>query len=92
MDSTADMFTPGPWKAAMSFQNNGPDYYTVYDGPTSFNRTTIATVTTAHNARLIAAAPDLLEAAKRVHDDLVDCGMDSHAKILWEVITKAEDR
>ena len=54
--------TPGPWEAG---RLAGPDQWMVSGGPDG-NRTSIADVSGEANARLIAAAPDLLRACKYV--------------------------
>lgn len=48
------------------------------------------------NARLIAAAPELLEAARLANQELIDLGQGSSAspalRALWSAIAKAEGR
>lgn len=48
------------------------------------------------NARLIGAAPDLLEAARLANQELIDLGQGSSAspalRALWSAIAKAEGR
>jgi hypothetical protein len=52
--------TQGPWIASAAVQNNGPNYFVV--APRGWKAPVVATCDNEANARLIAAAPDLLEA------------------------------
>lgn len=57
--------TPGPWKASEAICRNAPNAHVVTDG--KWGSPNIAVVDTEANARLIAAAPDLLEACEKVY-------------------------
>ena len=86
-------YTPGPWMA------NGPEIRIEED-------TTAEPVATAHgvnkhcvlaNARLIAAAPELLEALKNVAEGMDNSPMltdtqESQLESIRRIITKAEGR
>ena len=54
--------TPGLWKAAQAFQNNGPNYWVVSNG--KWKSPVIATIASEGDARLIASAPELAEALR----------------------------
>lgn len=91
--ATASAHTPGPWRV----WNNGKGYYlsicasahrnlaTVMqrdNRPESFDERTA-------NARLIAAAPDLLEALKTIDQWSQDSGKDFPYWVVEEAISKA---
>jgi hypothetical protein len=70
--------TPGPW-ASESFEQvagNGVFYGGLIVGDDG--ETVVAQCVMAHNARLIAAAPDLLEALKAILSDGLHCDVVPH--------------
>lgn len=67
-------FTPGPWKVSRAFQNNGPDYFVISTG--KWKSPAIATCDNEADAKLIAAAPELLEALKEINEDLLSLSAD----------------
>lgn len=78
--------TPGPWRS-------GDAFHTVF-GPKD-NPVTVATVFkgNAANARLIAAAPELLEVARMAFDAIAESGIQDEyidvANALSEIIFRA---
>jgi len=54
--------TPGTWKAYLAVADNAPNYWIV--STRAFKGTVTATCDNEANAKLIAAAPDLLAACK----------------------------
>lgn len=97
--------SPAPWKASLTFAENKAAYWQVYDPPTKkhFNGNPVANCFDSEaNARLIAAAPELLQALKRViamHDDQMfvsgvdDCGIiQTNLKSARAAIASAEGR
>lgn len=77
-----------PWETSIDAVPDHHTQVTVY----ASDGARVATVfRNEANVRLIRAAPKLLEAAKLVHNDLIDCGMDSHAGLLWAAIEEATD-
>lgn len=89
--------TPGPWETEENSYGNEIDVYPVKDGPPPIGRwAEICTVKDYENdeemranARLIAAAPDLLEAA---HNALAGGVPKEIAVALRLAISKAEGR
>jgi hypothetical protein len=81
--------TPGPW-ASEGFEQvagNGVFYGGLIVGDDG--ETVVAQCVMAHNARLIAAAPDLLEALKNLEND--DGSIPAHAwALVQSAIAKAE--
>ena len=61
--------TPGPWKAAPTFVENENTFWGIYAPavcPKQFNGERVGKVLNEADARLIAAAPDLLEALREL--------------------------
>lgn len=59
--------TPGPWKYALAFENNAPNYYAITTG--KWGAPTIAKCYgTEGEAQLMTAAPDMLAALRAVND------------------------
>ena len=79
--------TPGPWKfERVKLRSPGsPTFIEVVaaDGPvlpwSAFDRTDRSKRENSHNARLIAAAPELLEALRKVDEQLGDVECESAA-------------
>lgn len=84
--------TPGPWKLSVSNMTviTDADGESLASVCSPFSRIMSKQEFTA-NARLIAAAPELLEAAKEAVEFLVANGM-AHGKKLQEAIDKAEGK
>lgn len=61
---TNSQHTPGNWQALRAFANNAPDYWLVTNR--AFKGEAIAECSNEANARLIAAAPELLEQCQRM--------------------------
>jgi hypothetical protein len=61
--------TPEPWKYALAFENNAPNYYAVCAGST-FGGQPIAKVWNEADAKLITASPKLLAALRVAADRL----------------------
>jgi hypothetical protein len=92
-------YTPGPWSVIEGESNcthpddecygcvDGPDDFTICD---VFADTDELKVAAPSNARLIAAAPDLLEAAKAALNDRMYKEWPGVADLLIAAITKAE--
>lgn len=80
-------FTPGPWKSALTVQENGPNFYTI--ASSTFGGKFIAQVENEANALLIAAAPDLLEALRECSEALTSDAAISKRKELLERADKA---
>jgi len=100
------LYTPGPWK--YSFEGSNPDWAIVTNnsgaivanvnsetGPNIHTAPAMRQMPADANARLIAAAPDLLEACKTALA-LIDISTDyagmSTSRELKAAIYKAEDR
>ncbi len=95
--------TPGPWKVGFE-DGSGPTYITDSNDQSVVSGATddwgvIQGVLKPEDARLIAAAPELLEAcevvAKELRDhvdgyDMVDSSLEECHKILREVIARAQ--
>lgn len=68
--------TPGPWQVGMAFDNYGATEIAIEHMTTAGNLIIAVALDGLQgqdaNARLIAAAPDLLEALKGLHDDIMD--------------------
>jgi hypothetical protein len=84
------MHTPGPWKV----ENNKPHVYSVlgYDNfPIVWE---MGGINTLENARLIAAAPDLLAALKAMKQSTQDnnCGLVRARELTDAAIAKAEGK
>ena len=85
--------TPGPWQARPNDGqiilngSNAYDVQEIYNDQGGFNPDDI---------RLMAAAPDLLSAARLANQELIDLGQGSSAspalRALWAAIAKAEGR
>lgn len=54
--------TPGPWKSALAVVSNAPSIYVITNG--KWGAPNLAQVYDEADARLIAAAPEMLEALK----------------------------
>ena len=86
--------TPGPWAVR---EAEGDELYEVYR-EAGGELITYAAATTRRrvNAILIAAAPDLLAAARLANQELIDLGQGSSGSpalaALWAAIAKAEGR
>lgn len=85
--------TPGPWEAKPTVGRivlNGSSIYGVADITGEFARWN------PDDLYLMAAAPDLLEAARIANQELLDLGQGSSAspalRALWRAIAKAEGR
>jgi hypothetical protein len=82
--------TPGPWESIRQFSINGDQDHLSYDiRPASWNAGRLAVVTEGNaepepNARLIAAAPELLEALKLVRDNARDDSPE-----MWDKVNSA---
>jgi hypothetical protein len=95
--------TPGPWQVS-GVRQRGGDWYGHPVGPDGFNIALVAYsdrkpgehVTSLADARLIAAAPDLLEALQTITDcaeaGSLGVGMDLWVKHARAAIAKAEGR
>lgn len=91
--------TPGPWQVefAHTQQSSGIVYWQVHDGSDAIacNQFCVAGNAEA-NARLVAAAPDLLSLAYQYRDDLrhppTQDSRERRLKAIEEVIAKAEGR
>lgn len=89
--------TPGPWRSAEIFRDNAPNIIGIM-GPRSatsgFNGFCVAHVEKEVDARLIAAAPELLDMLKRVYQHFMLLRADDRPMILSrdveEVVAKAE--
>ena len=87
-------YTPGPWAVR---EAEGDELYEVYR-EAGGELITYAAATTRRrvNAILIAAAPDLLAAARLANQELIDLGQGSSGSpalaALWAAIAKAEGR
>ena len=85
--------TPGPWGARPNDGqiilngSNAYDIQEIYNDQGGFN---------PDDVRLMAAAPDLLSAARLANQELIDLGQGSSAspalRALWAAIAKAEGR
>lgn len=97
-------FTPGPWTATINLEHDGEwSYLIAHDGGRIAGniKIDIASETSKANARLIAAAPEMLDALKTALE-FVDSGglgegINAHAKatleqFLSKAIAKAEGR
>ncbi len=60
--------TPGPWTCAAAVECNAPNYFAVTIG--KWGAPTIAKVFDSNDARLIAAAPELLDSLKAASREL----------------------
>ena len=87
-------YTPGPWEAVIS-----SEFDVAYVEAIGKSKHTVAAGMTPANARLIAAAPDLLKAAKKVHEMLgklsAQCSnteMEMSDDMLADAIAAAEGR
>jgi hypothetical protein len=81
--------TKGPWKCALAVVENSPSVWVVTES--SWGSENIAVSTNEANARLISAAPDLLEACKRIRDNAM-ADDPNDWKMLDAAIAKAEGR
>ena len=91
--------TPGPWKAPMMHGEAGPTTGYVWaeephGGPVAVVCHTVANpdIAMTANARLIAAAPDMLAVLRRVDDNLSLYGRDQVKEAARAAIAKAEGR
>ena len=85
--------TKGPWKRFARVIENSPSDFIIADK--AFKGTVIATCNDEANANLIAAAPDLIEAAKLVLDARALGDRDDEAFALGKLqdaIAKAEGK
>ena len=89
LDCGTDM-TEGPWRVTIMNQNTHPRYLVRYAGSEP-NADGEYPHTCHANARLIAAAPDLLEALKAAREYAKDSGL-SYPSVVDLAIAKAEDR
>jgi len=86
--------TPGPWKVRQSYDNGEPSCLTVYSGADGIcdiylgEKITEATEIAEANARLIAAAPEMLRVLKETSKLLWGSGYDRCP--LEAIIAKAE--
>ena len=86
-------FTPGPW--VVKYDNKGLPFIGVASDPWTYPGT-VATVEQGKDARLIAAAPELLEQCKLFEKCLTylinsgDSGADLERDKLREVLAKVE--
>ena len=76
--------SPGPWKYARAFQNNGPNYYVISTG--KWKSPAIATAEKEEDARLMAKAPDMFSAIQ----DIISSAQANDANSLAEAINAAE--
>jgi hypothetical protein len=87
--------TPGPWKAATAFSENEPNGYHVISPP-KWGSPDIAIADSDANARLIAAAPELLAACQFLADAAeTEPGMSiyrAHIEQARAAIAKAEGK
>jgi hypothetical protein len=97
-DTTAAQHTHGPWAIARCGEND-PKPCGVYSEAVATGM--ICSIPTQHesakaNAHLIAAAPELLNAARLANEELLALGVGSSASLalraLWSAISKAEGR
>lgn len=83
--------SPGPWQATPTDPSEGGEFYWITACPASNQEREIATVSgpqnarNAANARLIAAAPNLLAALKEARDHVWACWDDGHAEHAGEI-------
>jgi hypothetical protein len=96
--TSAAQITPAPWAIARCGEND-PKPCGIYSE--SIATGMICSIGTQHenakaNAYLIAAAPDLLAAARLANEELIALGVGSSAspalRALWAAISKAEGR
>ena len=92
-----DQHTPGPWAIARCGEND-PKPCGIYSESVATGM--VCSIGTQHesaqaNAHLIAAAPDLLAAARLANEELLALGVGSSGspalRALWEAIAKAEE-
>lgn len=75
-------YTPGPWKASLPKGSSG--WWDVGNGEDSIATLYGPDEAIAANARLIAAAPEMLEALENIEND------DAHMPAaIWDLIQKA---
>ena len=83
--------TPGPWKMDVVLplcviqDNEDGEGIATIEGDNRFSEV-------KGNARLIAAAPDLLEAAREAIEDISDGDFALASKRLYDAVAKAEER
>lgn len=93
--SNTQKHTPGPWKMVLTFHDNAPNVRGIF-GPRiaghGFNGPLIAHIKDEANARLIAAAPELLEALKACLQSLEGYGynLDGCCEDAHDIIAKVE--
>lgn len=83
--------TPGPWE--IGFRKNGSAWFSMGDatsGPHKQFNIGLEAGEDEADARLIAAAPDLLEALKAAVEQLEKMGADGLASGAYAAISKAE--
>ena len=85
-------FTPGPWKLVdrSAFNVSANDAKWEIDQESGQNQFWVALAITEANAHLIAAAPDLLEACKRVQNIVLAYASPAAYQRLIDAIAKAE--
>lgn len=83
-----DKHTPGPWTAVVGMRDNRSRYYEVKRSTMALDPN-IAVCDSAADARLIAAAPELLEALKWAARELQEA-WDEDIPLLDRIIAKAE--
>ena len=85
--------TPGPWnlEAGRSIVTSSGSFYLSYGKDKAFGAPYFSNFCELDsNARLIAAAPDLLEAVRWAADFLTDMQEDAHAARFAELVRKVE--
>lgn len=88
-ETSETSYTQGPWKASLAFRNNEPNIYVVTDG--KWGSSSIVETQNEANARLIAAAPELLALLKEARNRMIGSSPSivSLAKRTDEAIAKA---
>lgn len=88
--------TPGEWKIYPAYKSYPDLAFEIWNGDYRIATTTDGAEQAKINARLIAAAPDLLEACKEIVEagkrDLIRTGIHSELWRLEQAIAKAEGR
>lgn len=90
-------YTPGPWSVEIDHRNNDPEFIRAHVDGEIYDLASVLcdeTGNAAANARLIAAAPDLLAALQMVnriwsHDQTANLAPDSPVAIVRAAIARA---
>ena len=91
MSEKQETHTPGPW--VVKYDKKGLPYIGVKSDPWTYNGTIASVDTSEKDARLIAAAPEMLDALKNVKRALgMPVSLEAIRLLVDEAIHEAEDK